>query len=538
MQAAFDNLGAQIEECKSNPSAAAKQRAFVALSYQQPGEIPDGLQQLAGAFKLAPGEIKKQFDSFVRETAAAREKTKPAPASIGKAKPSSSFESRSDSGNSRRLVNHYGEKLRFCHSLNRWLIWSGDRWQPDEDGAIFQYARAAARSIYEEASRIMDKTERRDHAAFALRSESERALKAMISLARTEPEIPIRREVLDVHPFKLNVLNGILDLTTGELLDHDPEYFFTKIIPWAYDSKEKSPRWEKFLAEITGRDKGLRDYLQQIAGYCLTASTREQVFFIFWGAGRNGKSTFIKILLELLGPWAAQTPAETFVMRKGQGSHNDLARLSDKRLVAAIETEEGGRLAESLIKTLSGNDRIAARRLYEENFEYEPGFKIILTTNCKPRIRETTLALWRRVRLVPFTWTIPEKKIDPDLIDKLKAEMPGILAWAVQGCFEWLNRGKLETPAAVADAVKEYQQAEDQIARFISECCEEGSEADSESAKKLFKAYQAWAGQNGEHFFSARRFGQRLQELGFINEHARTGNLYRKIRLIFSGDES
>ncbi len=441
------------------------------------------------------------------------------------------FENRSDSGNAARFVKKFEGQIRFCPDLKRWLLWQADRWKIDETGEIYQYARSAVQDIYTEAGQFQDKTERLAHAAFALRSESEHSLKAMVSLARYEHIIPIRRVALDDHPNKLNLLNGILDLETGELIDHAPEFYFTKIIPYVFDLEETAPAWEKFLDEITGNDEALKNFLQQITGYCLTGSAREQVFFIFWGDGRNGKSTFIKVLLELLGPWAAQTPAETFLLKNGSGGFSDLARLADKRLVCAIETDEGGKLAEGLIKTLSGNDRIATRHHYQEFFEYEPGFKTILTTNHKPRIRGNDLAIWRRIRLVPFTWTIPEEKVDPDIFEKLKAEMPGILTWAVKGCFEWLNHGKLETPAVVKDAVKEYQQEQDQVSRFIDDCCERGADDDHESAKNLYDSYKTWSIENGEHYFSANKFGRRLQDLGFEKIHTMIGNTYKKIQL-------
>jgi len=441
------------------------------------------------------------------------------------------FENRSDSGNAARLVKKFEGKIRFCPDLNRWLIWSADRWQIDETGEIYQYAAAAVQDIYSEAGQLQDKTERRDHATFALRSESEHSLKAMVSLAKYEYTIPIRRSALDGHPFKLNILNGILDLETGELFDHAPEFYFTKIIPFAYDPAETAPAWEKFLDEITSNDNALKNFLQQITGYCLTASAREQCFFIFWGDGRNGKSTFIKVLLELLGPWAAQTPAETFLLKKVGSGFSDLARLADKRLVCAIETEDGGKLAEGLVKSLSGNDRIATRHHYQEFFEYEPGFKVILTTNHKPRIRGNDLAIWRRIRLVPFTWTIPEEKVDPDIFEKLKTEMPGILAWAVKGGFEWQNKGRLESPEIVIEAVKGYKTEQDQVRRFIDDCCEHGADDFQESAKTLYDSYKAWATQNGEHYFSANRFGRRLQDLGFEKTHTMIGNAYKKIQL-------
>lgn len=527
---AFDNLTGMLADFRENPSPAEKQNIFTVLSNLDPAELPAGLQAVAETMQISENEMTSEFQTFCKEY---EKKIVPPGDGFNKnhLKEDGVLESRSDSGNSRRLIKKHGGILRFCYSMNCWLIWSGDRWTIDQDGEILQYARSAVKDIYAEAANLQDKAERKAHGAFALRSESEHALKAMVNLARSEYGIPIRREQLNAHPFKLNVLNGILDLKTGEIIDHDPGYYFSKILPIHFDSMETAPLWEKFLNEITGSDEALKIFLRQIAGYCLTASTREQCFFIFWGDGRNGKSTFIKILLELLGSWGAQTPAETFLLKKGSGGFSDLARLSDMRLVAAIETDEGGKLAEGLIKSLSGNDRVAARHHYQEFFEYEPQFKIILTTNHRPQVKGNDLAIWRRIRLVPFTWTIPDERVDLDLFEKLKTELPGILAWAVKGCFEWLNRGKLESPETVIEAVNDYKTEQDQVHRFIDDCCEHVADDDQESAKNLFDAYKAWSTENGEHYYSANRFGRRLQDLGFEKIHTMIGNAYKKIQL-------
>jgi putative DNA primase/helicase len=197
--------------------------------------------------------------------------------------------------------------------------------------------------------------------------------------------------------------------------------------------------------------------------------------------------------------------------------------------VAAIETEEGGKLAEGLIKSMAGSDRIAARQLYQEFFEYDPAFKVILTTNHKPRIKGTDFAIWRRIRLVPFTWRIPDDKVDPDIFDKLKAEMPGILAWAVSGCMEWQRIGKLESPKKVNDAVAEYQKDQDLVRRFVEESCDIGKEF-SVSLKELYEIYEKWSKDNGEYFLSKNRFSKRLVEMGMDKFHSEGGARFRGIR--------
>lgn len=528
-QRGFDDFQGLLADFRQDPGSVHKRNLFCALRYQSPAEIPKGLAALSEALQVPPDEIQSEYKTFLTETLEWKGgilTPSPLPKStLG------SLEHRSDSGNAARLVRQSAGKLRFCPELNRWLIWTGDRWQSDVTGSVYLFAKAAVAGIYTEAASISDQKERQQHAAFALRSESVKSLKAMVSLARYEHGVSIRRAALDAHPFKLNVINGVVDLETGELLDHDPDFHFTKIVPVAFDLEAPAPRWDIFLDEITGGNGELKKFLQLVAGYCLTGSTREQVFFIFHGGGKNGKSTFIHILLELLSGWGAQTVPETFLHKKGAGGFSDLARLSDKRLVCAIETDENIKLAEGLIKSLSGNDRVAARHHYQEYFEYEPHFKIILTTNHKPRIRGNDCAIWRRVRLVPFTWEIPEERRDPDLADKLKAEMAGILAWAVRGCFEWMNRKKLESPEAVTAAVLDYQKEQDTVQRFVDDCCECGADDFKESAKSLFAKYRAWASENGEYSLSANRFGRRLQNLEFEKYHSREGNFYRKIRL-------
>ncbi len=533
IQRAMDDFAGLLSDIKAEaqagrgPGPADKHRLFSALAYQSPGDIPSGLAELTELLQLEPHDLQAQYNAYNAETAAMR--AKPRKASVEFKLRSGAYENRSDSGNASRLVTKFGDRLRYCPDTNRWLIWDGTRWAVDEVDELYQYARATVADIYREAGTLSDTAERKQHASFALRSESERGLRAMMSLARTEPGIPVRRSELDAHQFKLNTANGVVDLTSGDIFPHKQDLFFTKILPWPADETMATPHWTQFLTEITGNDPGLQEYLKQIAGYCLTASVREQCFFIFWGDGRNGKSTFIKVLLEMLGSWAAQTPADTFIMKKGANNHNDLARLFDKRLVAAIETEDGGRLAEGLIKSMAGSDRIAARALYQEFFEYDPQFKVILTTNHKPRIKGTDFAIWRRIRLVPFTWRIPDDKVDPDIFDKLKAEMPGILAWAIDGCLQWQLAGKLESPEKVQEAVNEYQKDQDLVRRFTDEMCETGKSY-STSLKELYELYEKWSKDGGEFVLSKNRFSKRLIEMGMERMHEREGTQLRGIR--------
>jgi len=346
-QRSFDDFQGLLSDVRAEamdraPGLGDKIKLFKALSYQVPSDVPGGLAEITQLFGIDPDDLQTQWKGFIADVderkAEGRQWT-PEPGSKALARSprgKGAFQNRSDSGNAVRFVSQFFDCLRFCSDTNRWLIWDGTHWAPDETGEVYQYAHATVQEIYKEAANLTEPAERKAHAAHALRTESEARLKAMLSLARYEAGMPVRRAQLDAHPFMINAANGVIDLENGDLLDFKQDLFFTKILPWAIEPDMETPHWDRFLAEITGGDPGLVAYLQQIAGYCLTASTREQCFFIFWGDGRNGKSTFIKILLEMLGSWAAQTPADTLMAKKGNNNHNDLARLFDKRMVAAI----------------------------------------------------------------------------------------------------------------------------------------------------------------------------------------------------------
>ena len=361
-----------------------------------------------------------------------------------------------DLGNAMRFARQHSKDTRFCYEGRRWLSFNGIRWEKDNMGEIEGKAKKTVRSIYEEASKIKDENARKELATFALRSESSQKIKAMLSLAESEPKIPILANDFDSNTYALNVLNGTIDLRTGELKPHNPSNLITKLCPVKYDPKQKSPLWEKFLNEIMDGNDELISFLQKVIGYSLTGDTREQCFFIFYGTGANGKTTFLQTISTLLNDYAQQSPTETFMLRRFGGVPNDVARLKGKRFVSTIEIEQGRRMAESLVKALTGGDTIAARFLFGEFFEFIPQFKLFLGTNHKPVIHGTDLAIWRRIRLIPFLVTIPEEKQDRELVSKLKEELPGILNWAIKGCLAWQKDG-LGVPEEVKAATDEYR---------------------------------------------------------------------------------
>ena len=422
-----------------------------------------------------------------------------------------------DLGNAERLVHHHGEDIRYCHAWKKWLIWDGRRWAPDDSDRIMRLAKEVIRFIYSEAERASDSSERRDIARHAMRSESDRSINAMVDLARSE--VPISPEELDQDPWLFNCANGTIDLRTGRLRGHRREDFITKLVPVAYDPEAEHPLWDRFLDRILDGNQDLVDFMQRAVGYALTGSTIEQCLFILHGAGANGKTTFLQTVGEILADYAMQTPTETLLV-KGKGAiSNDVARLKGARFVTASEAEAEQRLAENLIKQMTGGDTLSARFLHQEYFDFKPTHKLFLGTNHKPVIKGTDHAIWRRIRLIPFEVTIPENERDPGLLDKLLGEAEGILAWAVEGCLRW-RAGGLAAPAAVKRATDGYRSEMDVIARFIEDCCEQRSDSHT-AGKDLFRAFEQWCSQNGEDPVTRNLFTRRLKESGFGD--ARTG---------------
>jgi putative DNA primase/helicase len=335
----------------------------------------------------------------------------------------------------------------------------------------------------------------------------------MVNLAKSEEGIPIAPAAFDRDPWLFNVENGTLDLRTGTLRPHRAEDFLTKLAPVAYEPQATAPTFAAFLTRIFANDPAMLGYLQQAIGYSLTGQTIEQCWFLLHGIGANGKSTLLRTLIDLLGDYATWTPTQTLLAKRGEGIDNDLARLRGARFVDATETDGGRRLAEELVKRLTGGDKVAARFLYGEFFEFAPEFKLWLATNHKPEIRGTDQATWRRVRLIPFTVTIPDAQQDRGLLEKLRGEFPGILRWMVEGRLAW-QRGGLGLPDAVREATQEYRASMDVIGQFFAECCAAGAKATAKAAD-LYRAYGVWCERNREHPESRRRFGEALSERGY-----------------------
>ena len=417
-----------------------------------------------------------------------------------------------DLGNSERLIAQHGERLRYCYAWNKWLVYDDGYWRADRPGLVVALAKQTVRSIYKEAADEPDDKVRAAIASWAKASESHSRIGAMVALSQSA--LPIDHTEFDRAPWLLNCRNGTLDLKRGVMRAHDPADWLTKQVPLAYDPDAQAPRWRAFLHSIMGEDDDLVAFLKRAAGYCLSGSTREQCLFFMHGSGSNGKSTFLLTLQSVLGPYAMQAKSDLLMAKAHQDHPTEVADLFGARLVVTIEVEDGKRFSESMLKQLTGGDKIRARRMREDHWEFDPTHKIMLAANHRPAVRGTDHAVWRRIHLIPFTTTIPEEQKDVNLPEKLRAEAQGILTWMVEGCVEYMRAG-LRVPGAVRAATAGYREQMDLIGQFLNDCCDVGPVL-KDTAANLYRAYCAYCEKNGEKtVLSNRRYSDALTERGF-----------------------
>lgn len=432
-----------------------------------------------------------------------------------------------DLGNAARMVRLFGIDIRYCHAWGQWLVWDGKRWQPDATGEIQRKAKDTALSIYGELTKTKTKDEREKLAGWANKSESERAINAMINLAQSEPGIPITPAELDANQYQLNCLNGTIDLRTGKLHKHRRKDYITKIAPVRFEPRATNVTWDRVLNDATGGDSELQELMQRAFGYSTTGDTGEEVLFLIHGPAATSKSTIIAAIKATLGDYAATADFETFVKRRDAGGpRNDIARLAGSRLVVSIEVDEGKQLAEGLVKMITGGDTVTARKLYQESFEFKPAFKLWLVANHAPKVDPDDDAMWRRIRLIPMICQVPEELRDPKVKTQLTNPTlagPAILQWLVNGCLAWQRDG-LKIPAVVQQATDEYRASQDSFAEFISECCILESDA-WVSSEDLRKAYDAWSsdGWLSGDSLTDKAFAMKLKRFGLVSKRSTNG---------------
>ena len=426
-------------------------------------------------------------------------------------------------GNARRLVDAMDGNARYEPASRDWFCWDERHWARDDEGQIVRKAKRVVDGLLSAAKLVNDPDTSKRRMAFAFKSQSAARISGMIELAKTEPGVPMKFDVFDRQPHLLNVANGMVDLRTGELLPHDRNAFATHVIDVAYDPVAACPVFERFVADVLAHDAELIEYVQRAIGYAATGETREQCFFLLHGEGANGKSTFLNAVRAVLGSYAKHTPTETLVAKTG-GAPNDLARLAGTRFVTASEANADQRLADALLKQVTGDEPIVARFLFKEFISFRPSFKLFLATNQLPQVNGNDPAIWRRIRTVPFTRVFTPEQQDRRLADKLAAEQAGILAWIVRGAVSWYQNG-LPTPAAVHAANAEYRSDMDSVGQFIEERCEVTADA-AVSASSLYASYRHHSNDNSRSPVSPTMFGRTLSTRGFPAEK-RGGAKYR-----------
>jgi putative DNA primase/helicase len=408
-----------------------------------------------------------------------------------------------------RFSRRYAEDLRYVSLWRRWMLWDGTRWVDDDTLHVIDLARQVSRAASTEGSD--------SESPIARRLASRATCTAVERLAAADRRHAATTSMWDTDPWLLNTPGGTVYLQTGELHQHRRDDYITKMT--AATPSGDCPLWLKFLERITDDDVDLQLFLQRLIGYSLSGSTREQGLFFFYGTGANGKSVFLSTISALMADYAKTAPSSSFTASPNEQHPTGLAGLRGARFVTAIEMEDGAHLAESKIKSLTGGDKISVRFMRGDFFEFTPEFKLVIAGNHKPRLRSVDEAIRRRLHLVPFTVTIPRDERDPQLHEKLRAEFPGILKWAIEGSLAWQREG-LNPPAAVRQATADYLASEDTIGQWIEERCITEISLWTPS-NMLFVDHLAWCKQAGEHECSQKRFTQQLEARGY--ERSRTG---------------
>lgn len=408
-----------------------------------------------------------------------------------------------------RFTSVHRDRYRYVAAWSKWLKWDGVRWADDRTLIVYEAARAICRGVAVEMA---------GQAKASPAVVSAKTVAAVEKLARADRAHAATVEQWDADPWLLNTPAGIVDLRTGRMRRARPDDYMTRCT--AVAPGRGSPTWIAFLDRVTAGDAELQRFLQRVAGYALTGSTREHALFFLYGTGGNGKGTFINTLTGILERYGAVASIDTFTASSNDRHPTDLAMLRGARLVSSQETEEGRRWAESRIKAMTGGDPITARFMRQDFFTFDPHFKLVIAGNHKPGLRNVDEALRRRMHLIPFTQTIDEEERDVRLPERLREEWPGILQWMIDGCGEWQRIG-LQPPASVMDATEEYFGAEDTLGAWIEGRCRVGSQYSAPKAA-LYECWKLWAEDAGERPGSMKRFTQNLEGRGFVSK--RLGN--------------
>jgi putative DNA primase/helicase len=422
------------------------------------------------------------------------------------------------------FAERHADDLRFVAKFGQWFSWTGQYWRLDDTLHAFDLSRVICR----EAAASCNK----ENTATGLASA--KTVASVERLAKADRRLAATADQWDTDPWLLNTPGGVIDLRTGHMRAHRPDDYMTKIT--SVSAEGVCPIFRTFIDRITGGDLDLANYLKRLFGYGLTGITREHALAFLYGRGANGKSVLLGTVAGIMGDYHTTAPIETFTASHGDRHPTDLAGLMGARLVTASETEEGRRWAESKIKTLTGGDPVKARFMRQDFFQFVPQFKLIIAGNHKPGLRSVDEAIRRRLHLVPFTVTIPPEERDPELAVKFKAEWSGILGWMVEGCLEWQRDG-LSPPESVKAATADYLNAEDAVAGWIADYCEQVPSA-FEATVDLYQSFTAWCESSGEFAGARKHFREKLILQKLIEKNTSVARGFVGLRLLPSSSIS
>lgn len=422
-----------------------------------------------------------------------------------------------DSGNAAWLNGWLQGRARHVYEHGYWIHFEDQTgWSKRTDAEMLRLAELAIRDMGRAGLNQLSPDDMRKFMSHVIKSLNAASLINAVTLLKGQPKVQIHADELDADPLLLGVKKGqCIDLKTGMVFDLTPEHLITKSVGCEYDPYAQCPQWEEFLQQVFQEDQSLIDYLQQYVGYCLTGLTSEQQVLFGFGLGANGKSVLFSVLTELFGTYAVAAPIDTFMLNGNEGPKSYLlARLAGARFVLANETSDGQRLAENIIKELTGGEVIAAAHKYGHLFEFQPRFKIAMVGNHKPVIRGTDSGIWRRLHLLPFNRSFAVSEQDPYLVIKLKSELSGILNWALKGALSWQQNNRLIVPDGMKKEVEAYHSESDIIGQWLTERCAVDPRATTASSA-LYADYTNWCKANGHLPSSKTLLGRRLTERGF-----------------------
>jgi putative DNA primase/helicase len=434
-----------------------------------------------------------------------------------------------DHGNSQRLVALYGDRLRYCHAMKKWLVWDGRRWNADTNGKSCRLAKQTIQRFVVQA--VSAPAAEKAIVQFATRSLDERNIAHLLKMAESEIYVDVQR--LDTHPMLLNARNGTIDLATGTLRPHCADDYITKLVDLDYDPVAECPCWLRFLSEIMDGSEELVDYLQIALGYSITGDVSEKTVFVAHGSGDNGKTTMLSVVRDLIRDYAAVVALDLLTTRdESNNVAAARANLFGARLVTSSETEEGQRLSAARLKRIcqGPGGEIEACRKYENPINFPETHKLWIDANHRPELPASDAAVWNRLRLIPFTVKIPKDRQDRDLKTKLMGEAGGILAWLVEGACRWRASG-LPASRTVAEATATWRDEMDRLAAYLEEHTVRADDAEAWLANQnLYGSYKSWCESNGERELSNVRFSREMEAMGYRKDHRKTGNVWLGIR--------